>query len=313
MKKLLPLLFIAVLCSSLSAQEKVYFAEKAGSMGFMIEDHITFNKNIDTWGITEYGMDFDKYYAYVRNIVKKYSTYNDTVKEYYIEGWKDEFSRFTDIKPGTKFYVSSSDNVMEAEVTGYYINLDDEIYGGVMFYPMAQYRGRVQLPDYKVLVCSQNKKMGKITNKSIKDKDVIKAIKSKVLSFVKGLTYTDWEGDKEINRKIKSIAKDEITIFRLNSGGQDQEYLVSYTKRLDFDNFASAIYIMDEDGNIKSKVSDLTKGFTYTKSIGIVDTDGDGMYEIIIESGYYEGAGYELLKYTKDGYIPIATGFNWGV
>ena len=313
MKKLLPLLFIVILYTSANAQEKVYFAGKAGTMGFMIEDHITFNKNIDTWGITEYGMDYDKYYTYVKDIVKKYSSYNDTVREYYIEGWEDEFSRFTDIKPGTKFYVSSDDNVMETEVTGYYINLDDEIYGGVMFYPMAQYRGRVQLPDYNVLVCSQNKKIGKITDKSIKDKDVIKEIKSKVLSLVKGLTYTDWEGDKEVSHKIKSVGDDEITIFKLNSDGQDEEYLVSYIKRLNFDNFASAIFIMDEDGNIKSKISDLTKGFTYTKSIGIVDTDGDGMYEIIIESGYYEGAGFELLKYTKDGYVPIANGFNWGV
>jgi hypothetical protein len=70
---------------------------------------------------------------------------------------------------------------------------------------------------------------------------------------------------------------------------------------------------MNEDGKIKLKVSDLTKGFTYTKSIGIVDTDGDGMYEIIIESGYYEGAGFELLKYSNGEFIPIANGFNWGV
>ena len=313
MKKLFAVLFILSACTALSAQEKVYFAGKAGSMGFMIEDHITFNKNIDTWGVTEYGMDFDKYKTYVTDIVKKYASYNDTVKEYYIEGWHDEFSHFTDIKPGSKFYISSSDNVMEAEVTGYYINLDDEIYGGVMFYPMAAYRGRVQLPDYNVLVCSQSKKIGKIINKNIKDKDVIKEIKSRVLSLVKGLTYTEWEGDKEVPHKVKSIADDEIKIFKLNSEGEEEAYLVSYTKRLNFDNFASAVYIMDEDGNIKSKLSDLTSGFTYTKSIGIVDTDGDGMYEIIMESGYYEGAGFELWKYTKDGYIPIANGFNWGV
>lgn len=311
MNKLFYLLLMLVLCLQASSQEKVYFAGKAGAWGFMIEDHITYKNNIDYWGKSEYGIDFDKYTSYVRDIVKKYSSYNDTIREYYIEGWKDEFSHFTDIKPGTKFYISSEDNVVEAKVTGYYINLDDEIYGGVMLYPMAYYSGGV--PEYSVLVCSESKKIGKTVNKSIKDKGIIKDIKSALLPLVKGITYTEWEEGKEIRHKVKSIADDEITVFKLHSKKQDEEYLVSYTKRLNFDNFASFIFITDEDGEIKTKLSDLTSGFTYSKSIGIVDTDGDGMYEIIIESGYYEGAGFELWKKTKDGYIPVANGFNWGV
>ncbi len=70
---------------------------------------------------------------------------------------------------------------------------------------------------------------------------------------------------------------------------------------------------MDSDGNITSKPSALAQDFSYTKSIGTLDTDGDGALEIIIENGYYEGSGYELWKYTKDGYISIANGFTWGV
>lgn len=313
MKKLIPLLFILILNSHLSAQEKVYFAGKAGTMGFMIEDHITFNKNIDNWGKTEYGMDFDKYNTYVRNIVNKYSSYNDTVKEYFIEGWKDEFSHFTDIKPGTKFYISSGDNVTEAEVTGYYINLDDEIYGGVMFYAMAEYKGRVQFPDYNVLVCSRESKISRIDEKGISDKKITDKIKSTLLPMVKGLTYTEWENGKEIPHKVSSIKDDEIKIFKGNFTGKGDEYLVSYIKRLNFDTFASAVFIMNEDGKITLKPSELRSDFTYTKSIGTIDTDGDGMLEIIFESGYYEGAGFELLKYSNGEFIPIANGFNWGV
>jgi hypothetical protein len=313
MKKLIAVSFLLLLCMSIRAQEKVYFAKPIDSRGFIIEDHISSKNNIDFWGKPEYGMDYDKYTSYVRDIVKKYSSYNDSVREYYIEGWKDEFSHFTDIKPGARFYISSGDNVWEAEVNGYYINLDDEIYGGVMFYPIVDYKGRVKLPDYELVVCSHNKKISRIHNKGTADKNIGNTIKSKLLPLVKGLTYSDWEGDKEKKHKVKSIADDEIKIFKLNSAGEDDEYLVSYTKRLNFDNYASAVFIMDEDGNITAKPSDLTSGFTYTKSIGIVDTDGDGMYEIIIESGYYEGAGYELWKYIKDGFISIANGFNWGV
>jgi hypothetical protein len=313
MKKLFLALSLLVLCPAASSQEKVYFAKPVNSNGFIIEDHLSFRNNIDYWSKTEYGMDYDKYDLYINDILKKYASYNDTVKEYYIEGWHEEFSHFTDIKPGARFYISSNDNVWEGEVTGYYINLDDEIYGGVIFYPFIEYTSRVKLPDYELVICSQNKKISKIENKSTSNKEVRENIKRELLPHVKNLTYSDWEGEKEVKNKIKSIANDEIMIFKLSSKGQDQEYLVSYTKRLNFDNFASAVFIMDEEGEIKSKPSDLSTGFTYTKSIGIVDTDGDGMYEIIIESGYYEGSGYELLKFTKDGYAPIANGFNWGL
>jgi hypothetical protein len=313
MKKLFAFVFIIVLCLPVSAQEKVYFAKPIDSRGFIIEDHITFNKNIDNWGVTEYGKDFDKYTSYIRDIVKKYSSYSDTVREYYIKGWKDEFSRLTDIKPGSRFYISSKDHVWESEVNSYYINLDDEIYGGVMFYPFADFRARMMMPDYELLVCSPENKITIIDNKSETDKNTVDKFKSKLLPMVKDLTYTEWEGDNETKHKVTSIKDDEIKIFKGNFTGKDTEYLVSYIKRLNFDTFASAVFIMSGNGKIILKPSDLKSDFTYTKSIGTVDTDGDGVLEIIIESGYYEGAGYELLKYSKDGFIPIANGFNWGV
>ena len=313
MKKLFPLLFIIILCSHVSAQEIVYFAKPIDSRGFMIEDHLSFNKNIDYWGMTEYGIDYEKYISYVKDIVKKYASYNDTVREYYIEGWKDEFSHLTDIKPGSRFYISTKDKVWNAEVKSYYINLDDEIYGGVMFYPFADYRARMMMPDYDIVVCSPENKITGIDENGISDKKISNKIKSVLLPMVKNLTYTDWEGDTETKHKVTSIADDEVKIFKGNFTGKNNEYLVSYTKRLNFDTFASAVFIMNKDGKIINTPSELRSDFTYTKSTGTIDTDGDGMLEIIIESGYYEGAGYELWKYSKEGFIPIANGFNWGV
>ncbi len=141
-------------------------------------------------------MDYDNYISYIKGIVKKYASYSDTVKEYYIEGWKNEFSKLTDIKPGTDMYFGAPGRVDQRTITGYYINIDDEIFGGVMFYPMAGYSGRVKLPEDEILVCTPGSKITKIDNKGITDKNTVDKFKTKLLPMLKDLTYTDWEGEQ---------------------------------------------------------------------------------------------------------------------
>ncbi|MBE0539219.1 MAG: hypothetical protein IH620_05855, partial [Ignavibacterium sp.] len=85
-------------------------------------------------------------------------------------------------------------------------------------------------------------------------------------------------------------------------------------KRLSFDTYASAVLIMDENGKVIQEPSQLIKSdFMYLTALGTADYNNDGILELIIETGYYEGRGYELWKYTKDGHITIASGFNFGV
>lgn len=320
MKKLLSGLILILLCLQISAlEEQVYFARSIQSAdihlsGFIIEDHIAYKQNINTWGNSETGINYESYINYIKDIVKKYSSYNDTVREYYIEGWKNEFSKLTNIKPKDAFFISSPDKIYEVNISGYYINIDDGIGGGVLFYPAAKYLPRNYMPDYEILVCSPQVLKSKIDLTGITDKKTLDKFKSKLLPLLKNVKYSDWETGKEKWKEVRSISDDEIKVFKGNFTGKVNQYLVCYTKRLSFDAFASAILIMDENGKVILEPSQLIKSdFMYLTAIGTADYNNDGILELIIEIGYYEGRGYELWKYSKDLHITIASGFNFGV
>jgi len=271
-------------------------------------------QNIDNWGKEDFGINYENYVNYIKNIVKKYSAYNDTIREYFIADWKDEFSKLTNIKPNDGYFISSPDRIYEVNIEGYYINLDDEIGGGILFYPAAEYMARNSMPDYEILVCSPQVLKAEIDQTGITDKKTLDKFKMKLLPMLKNVKYSDWETGKEKWKEVTSITDDEIKIFKGNFTGKDNQYLVSYTKRLSFDSYASAILIMDENGKVIMEPSKLVKSdFTYITALGTADYNNDGIFEIIIEIGYYEGRGYELRKNTKDGHITIASGFNFGV
>lgn len=320
MRKLLSVLILLLLCMQVSAQEEqVYLARSIKSQdihfyGFIIEDHIAYKQNIDNWGKGDFGIIYENYINYIKDIVKKYSSYNDTVREYYIEDWKDEFSKLTNIKPNDRLFISAPDRIYEANIEGYYINIDDEIGGGILFYPAAEYLPRGLVPDYDILVCSPQVLDSKINLSGITDKKTLDKFKSKLLPMLKNVKYSEWELDNEIWKEVRSITDDEIKIFKGNFTGKNNQYLVSYTKRLSFDSYASAVLIMDENGKVILEPSQLIKSdFMYLTALGIADCNNDGILELIIEIGYYEGRGYELWKYTKDGHFTIASGFNFGV
>jgi len=320
MRKLLSVLFILLLCLQAGAQEEqVYLAGSIQSQdiqffGFIIEDHIAYKQNIDNWGKGDFGIIYENYINYIKDIVKKYSSYNDTVREYYIEGWKDEFSKLTNIKPKDRFFISAPDRVYEVNIEGYYINIDDEIGGGILFYPAAEYKARNSMPEYDILVCSPQVLKSKIDLTGITDKKTLDKFKSKLLPMLKNVKYSEWEQDRETWNEVTSIEDDDIKIFKGNFTGKDNQYLVSYTKRLSFDSFASAVLIMDENGKVILEPSPLIKSdFYYITALCTADYNNDGILELIIETGYYEGRGYELWKYTKEGHIIIASGFNFGV
>ncbi len=320
MRKLLCVLILLLLCIQASAQEEqVYLARSIQSQdihfyGFIIEDHIAYKQNIDNWGKGDFGIIYENYINYVKDIVKKYSSYNDTVREYYIKGWKDEFSKLTNIKPNDGFFISTPDRVCEVNIDGYYIIIDDEIGGGILFYPAAEYLPRGLVPDYDILVCSPQIVKNNIDLTGITDKKTLDKFKSKLLPMLKNVKYSEWESDKEKWIEVSSITDDELKVFKGNFTGKDNQYLVSYTKRLSFDTYASAVLIMDENGKVIIEPSQLIKSdFTYITALGKADNNNDGILELIIETGYYEGRGYELWKYSKDGHVTIASGFNFGV
>jgi len=93
-----------------------------------------------------------------------------------------------------------------------------------------------------------------------------------------------------------------------------KEYIAGYTKRQSFDNFAYYIIIVNDKGGLVKVFADIVKdSFTFETVIGVVDVNGDGIYEVLTEDGYYEGSGYNLHNLEGKEYKTIASGFFFGV
>jgi hypothetical protein len=92
------------------------------------------------------------------------------------------------------------------------------------------------------------------------------------------------------------------------------EYLISYFQRISYRAYTSGVFVSDEKGNILKKVFDITPAdFNYSRVVGIVDINSDGIDELLTESGYFEGNRYELWKYSQAGFSKITCAFDWGL
>ena len=325
MKPIVIVLFLFISAAFSYSQQPVYFAQSIGNKGIILEDHITFHNNLDTWGKSQYGFNYEAYSNYMKDIVKKYGTYSDSVREYSFTDYKPEFAKLTDIKPGDRFYFSTEKDIYLSKVTGYYMRLDDEIGGGNIFYallktPKESNEKDVSFDDYELLVATKNGNMSKLNHTGITNSAEIQKFKKTLMPLLKKVEVTDM-GDKKVWKKMTSISDDDLKIFKAPltnavdaNGNLIDLYLVSFCKALSFDDFASGIWIMDSKGKVLKEFSKLKeKDFNYTKVTSIVDTDGDGVYEIITTDGYYEGSGVGLWKYNKDHFDYIASGFAFGV
>src|SRR2546426_1496351 len=121
------IIVILLCCLRAFSQQPVYFAQSIGSKGIIIEDHITFHNNLDTWGKSQYGFNYEAYTNYMKDIARKYGNYSDSVREYFFTDYRPEFAKLTSIKPGDRFYFGTEKDVYLSEVTGYYMRMDDEI------------------------------------------------------------------------------------------------------------------------------------------------------------------------------------------
>jgi len=106
----------------------------------------------------------------------------------------------------------------------------------------------------------------------------------------------------------------ETKIFSGNfTGSGKPEYAVSLKQFVSFEAIASCIVIMDADGNIlKELVPFKPADFNFSEIDCKIDVNADGMDEILIYTGYYEGGGYELWKYSGKRFEKITEGFFEG-
>jgi len=280
----------------------------------LVEDNKTYEKNSLTWAkdtIDNYG----KYMDYLKSIAVKYSSYKEEVFEYFFDKDLDEFKKLTTLKKGDKFYIATKSGVIQSEVTGFFINLDDMVGSGVGFYAVAE-TGKTNFTDFEIVICSKNSKMSKLnTNKRKDSSQTVTDIKDMILQQVKDIKVKDESSEKEKFIPVSSIDTSELAVFigSFTSPGALQ-YIAGYTKRQSFDNFAYYIIILNDRAEIVKTFAALVKdSFTYETVIGIVDVNGDGIYEILTEDGYYEGSGYNLHKFDGIGFNVVASGFFFGV
>jgi len=280
----------------------------------LVEDNKTYEKNALSWA-KDTMENYDKYMDYLRGIAKKHASYKEGKQEYFFDKDLDEFSKLTTIKKGDKFFISSKTGIIQSEITGVFINFDDMVGSGIGFYAVAD-AGSNKFADYEVVICSKNSNMTAFnTNKLTGNSGPIAEIKSLILKKAKGLKVKDESSGKEKPEPVTSVDTSELAVFPgsfTNKGAK--EYIAGYTKRQSFDNFAYYIIIVNDDGEIVKVFNELVKdSFTYETIIGVIDINGDGIYEVLTEDGYYEGAGYNLHKFDGMGFNVIASGFFFGV
>ena len=303
-------IFLILSCYCCSQSETIYFGALLEDKSIILEDQYTFQKNQDSWGKSEYGMNYENYYKYIDNIVKSYvSNYNEIIYEYTLKFHVQEMDKLTNIKIGDKFYVASESGVYNSEVIGYRVDLEDMIGSGIVFYSLLN---KVSDDEQKIVLVSTSNTISKMFWEEISDKTTVNNIKKTLLSKVKHIKVTEGE---DAGKKISSIKDDELTILKGSFTLKDaEEYLVSWCKRISFDSYACVTYVMDENGKIIKTVFKLReKEFYFTKASAICDINGDGICEIITEEGYYEGHGWGLWKFDGEELNLVTSGFYFGV
>ena len=259
---------------------------------------------------------YDLYGDKLKEIVKKYSKYDEQNPEYSFKEFKPEFTQYTTLKIGDKVYVSAKSGVYAAEVSGYYVNFDDLIGAGAVFYAELRLPHEASLENDEIVVCSFNNNMKAVTAGGVTSQDVLDKFKAYLLPRLKGVKVTvyDDKGNESI-KPIDKLANEDIKVFKGNftSSGSD-EYLVSVLLRNDFTNFTSAVYVMNGDGKILAELAPLAaNNFTFSQPEMTVDFNGDGIIEIITNDGYYEGGGYNFHKFESGKFKTLTTGFVFGV
>lgn len=259
---------------------------------------------------------YDLYGDKLKDIVKKYSKYDEQNPEYSFKEFKPEFAQYTTLKIGDKVYVSAKSGVYAAEVSGYYVNFDDLIGAGAVFYAELRLPHEASLENDEIVVCSFNNNMKAVTGSGVTSQDVLDKFKAYLLPKLKGVKVTvyDDKGNESI-KPIDKLANDDIKVFKGNftSSGSD-EYLVSVLLRNDFTNFTSAVYVMNSDGKILAELAPLAaNNFTFSQPEMTVDFNGDDILEIITNDGYYEGGGYNFHKFENGKFKTLTTGFVFGV
>jgi hypothetical protein len=281
----------------------------------IVDDYYKYSANEKLMSDTT-GMGYDMYGNKLKELIGKYTKYDEKQTEYFFDDYKPEFDAYTSFKKGNKIYISSSSGVYSADITGFYINLDDMIGAGTVFYTMVTPPTGAKFDENEIVVCSFNNNMSAVNRKGVTNQTIIDDFKKLVMPKLKGVTISEYDDKGQPRTKpLEKISNEDIKIFEgsFTSKGRS-EFLVSVRLQNDFTTFTSLIYVMDAEGKVISEFIPLAvNNFTFSMAEGIVDINGDGIHEVITYDGYYEGGGYNLNKYNGGLWKALTTGFVFGV
>lgn len=297
-----------------AVSDTVFFGEWNGKK-IIIEDNYKYTE-LEKKFTEQEGKGYDGYGDKLKELVKKYGKYNEQTYEYYFTDYKDEFSQFTNLKPGRKIFIAAKNGVYPTQINGYYINFDDMIGSGVIFYATADMPHDISMEERELVVVSYNPNMTKTETSGVTDQALIDKFKGYLMPKLKDVMIYDYDAKgKEISTRLKEINNEEIKIFKGNFTGKDNnEFLVGVNIRNNATNFSSAIWIMDENGKLIREFKPLeTNSFTFGVPHMVTDFNGDGVLEVITNDGYYEGGGYNFHKFTGNEFKTLTTGFIFGV
>ena len=294
--------------------DTAYFGRWDGKR-IIIDDYYKFNANEQLSGDT-LGMAYDLYGDKLKEMIGKYTKYDEKQSEYYFDEFKPEFASYTGFRKGDKVYISSSAGVYPAEVSGYYINMDDMIGAGTVFYAMVIPPAGSKFEENEIVICSFNNNMSPVNRKGVTNQQVIDEFKKYIMPKLKGVMVSEYDDKGQPKEKpLEKIANEDIKLFEGSFTGKGKnEFLVSVRVQNDFTNFTSLTYIMDGEGKVISEFMPLAvNSFTFGMAEGIIDLNGDGLQEVITYDGYYEGGSYNLNKFNGGLWKLLATGFVFGV
>lgn len=299
--------------NDVSSDERVFFGRYDGKK-IIIDDYYKFSANEKLSDSTGYG--YELYGSKLKEVIAKYATYNENFPDYYFSEYKPEFAEYTSFKIGDKIYLSGTSGVYPAEVSGYYVNMDDMVGAGTIFYAVVMPPKEMKLEENEVVVCSYNSKMSAVNGKGVTNQSVIDEFKKHIMPKLKGVTVTEYNAQSQpVTKQIEKISNEDFKVFEGSfTGSGKSEFLVSLRVYNDFTNFTSFVYVMDGEGKIISEFIPIAvNNFTFSMAEGIVDINGDGVMEIITYDGYYEGGGNNLHKYNGGLWKTLTTGFVFGV
>ncbi|MFZ1321430.1 MAG: hypothetical protein WAT71_07725 [Ignavibacteria bacterium] len=231
---------------------------------------------------------------------------------------QDEFKDFTNIKIGEKYFISCSENLTSESVSGYTIY---NFYGMFEeFYPLISNKTNLckyssyEYPEkYKNLVIISKDSLFEKINFTPMISGIPIGFKQRILQDVKNFEVYRKESSNFEKEYITEVNNEDIIFFRGSFCNKSEaEYFVTYLRQSESD-YINSNYVMNYDAKVIEFFTTPREVFEYRKIIGICDYDNDGLDEILIDVGYYEGGGYELWKYKNSKFIKIAEGFYFGV